>query len=92
MCKRILDKIALCTGWVGVILIHSSTLPLNIKIILGQNVQLPPLDMILLVWTGLFAFLCNAIIRKDRLYIISNAVGFFFNSIVLSIIVFGVNS
>lgn len=88
MRKRIRDIISVWSGWVGVILIHSATFPLNIKIILGRAVQLPPLDMILLVWAGLFAFLINAIIRKDNLYIISNAVGFFFNSIVLSIIVF----
>jgi hypothetical protein len=42
----------------------------------------------LLVWTGLFLFLIRAIGNNDKLYIVSNAVGFFFNSILLALIVF----
>jgi hypothetical protein len=49
---------------------------------------LPPFEMVALVWTGLFLFLIRAIANNDKLYIISNAVGFFFNSILLALIVF----
>jgi hypothetical protein len=40
------------------------------------------------VWTGLFLFLIRAIAQNDKLYIVSNAIGFFFNSILLALIVF----
>lgn len=70
------------------VLIHSATLPATISIIMGWSENTPPLSMILLVWTGLFLFLIRAIADNDKLYIFSNAIGFFFNSILLILIVF----
>ena len=75
-------------GWVGMVLIHAATLPTSLGVILGYNDRLPPLSMVLMVWAGLFLFLIRAVGRNDKLYIISNAVGFFFNSILLALIVF----
>ena len=75
-------------GWFGMVLIHSATLPTTISIILGLSDNRPPISMVLLVWTGLFLFLVRAIGNNDKLYIISNAVGFFFNTILLALIVF----
>ena len=55
---------------------------------MGVSTSLPPIEMVLLVWTGLFLFLIRAVGNNDKLYIISNAVGFFFNTVLLAIIVF----
>ena len=74
-------------GWVGMVLIHAATLPTSLGVIFGYSTNLPPLSMVLLVWTGLFLFLVRALAQNDKLYIISNAVGFFFNSILLALIV-----
>jgi hypothetical protein len=81
------DLSELC-GWVGMVLIHAATLPTSLGVILGHNDRLPPVSMVLMVWAGLFLFLVRALGRNDRLYIISNAVGFFFNSVLLALIVF----
>lgn len=75
-------------GWVGMCLIHSATLPVTVSNILGYSNQLPPLSMVLLVWSGLALFLWRAIERKDTLYTVSNSVGFVLNSVLLAIIVF----
>jgi uncharacterized protein with PQ loop repeat len=75
-------------GWVGMVLIHAATLPTSLGVILGYNDRLPPLSMVIMVWAGLFLFLVRALGRNDKLYIISNAVGFFFNSVLLALIVF----
>lgn len=75
-------------GWVGMCLIHSATLPVTVANILGYSNQLPPLSMVLLVWSGLALFLWRAIERKDVLYTVSNSVGFVLNSVLLAIIVF----
>lgn len=75
-------------GWLGMVLIHAATLPTSLNVILGHTTALPPLSMVLMVWGGLFLFLIRALGRNDRLYIISNAVGFFFNSVLLALIVF----
>ena len=81
------DMSELC-GWIGMVLIHAATLPTSIGVILGYNDRLPPVSMVLMVWAGLFLFLVRALGRNDKLYIISNAVGFFFNSVLLALIVF----
>ena len=81
-------KISEICGYVGMVLIHSATLPPTLKVILGYATNLPPIEMILLVWTGLFLFLIRALSTNDKLYILSNSIGFFFNSILLALIVF----
>lgn len=78
-------------GWIGMVLIHSATLPAIIGKIMGWSNDLPPLSMVLLIWSGLALFLVRAIARTDWLYIISNAFGFVLNSLLLAIIVFGNN-
>jgi len=75
-------------GWIGMILIHGATVPTTMSVILGYSSELPPLSMVLLVWSGLFLFLLRAIVAKDTLYIVSNSIGFFFNTILLTLIVY----
>jgi len=88
MMKNKDKKLAEIAGYLGMVLIHSATLPPTIKVILGLATVLPPIEMVLLVWSGLMLFLVRAFANNDRLYIISNAVGFFFNSVLLALIVF----
>jgi hypothetical protein len=75
-------------GWVGMILIHGATAPTSIGYIMGYSTDLPPLNFILLIWLGLVLFLIRAIYAKDTLYIVSNAIGFALNSLLLSLIAF----
>ena len=75
-------------GWLGMILIHGATAPTSISVLMGWPTDLPPLNFILLVWLGLFLFLVRAIYAKDTLYIVSNAIGFSLNSLLLSLIAF----
>lgn len=88
MKKKAKFDISEMCGWIGMVLIHAATLPTSLGVILGYTDRLPPVSMVLMVWSGLFLFLIRAIGRKDTLYIISNAVGFFFNTILLALIVF----
>jgi hypothetical protein len=91
--EKMLDKIkdmpaAEKGGWIGMCLIHGATIPVTVSNILGWSSQLPPLSMVMLVWAGLALFLWRAIARNDTLYIVSNAVGFVLNSVLLALIVF----
>lgn len=83
-----IKKFGAVSGWAGMVLIHSATLPTTLGVILGYSDRVPPVSMVILVWSGLMLFLFRAIVQKDTLYIVSNAVGFFFNSILLALIVF----
>jgi hypothetical protein len=86
--EKTIKKLGSISGWLGMILIHGATLPTTLGVILGYSDKVPPISMVILVWTGLMLFLFRAIVQKDTLYIVSNAVGFFFNSILLALIVF----
>ena len=88
MMKKQVTYLANASGWIGMLLIHGATLPTTLSVILGHSTVLPPLSMILLIWSGLFLFLISAIANKNTLYIVSNAIGFFFQSIMLALIVF----
>jgi uncharacterized protein with PQ loop repeat len=86
--KRLFEMFGNFVGWIGMILIHGATLPVTIKNIMGTVTVMPPVEMVLMVWGGLFLFLIRAIVNKDTLYIVSNAIGFFFNTVLLALIVF----
>jgi len=86
--ETVMNKLGNISGWFGMILIHSATIPTTLDVILKHSTILPPISMVLLVWSGLFLFLFRAVIQKDTLYIVSNAVGFFFQSVLLSLIAF----
>ena len=75
-------------GWVGMVLIHGATIPTSVSVIMGWSSDLPPLDMVLLIWSGLFLFFIRALARIDWLYLVSNAVGFFLQSVLLAIILY----
>ena len=51
-------------GYVGLILIHSSTFPTIISNIMGTSDELPPLNMILLLFFGLSFYLVDAIKKR----------------------------
>ena len=73
-------------GWMGMLLIQLATIPTIIKLLLGTSERLPPLDLVLMIWAGLFLFLISSITQKQTLYIVSNGTGFFFQSILLFLI------
>ena len=83
------NKLAEIGGWVGMVLIHGATVPTSLSVIMGWSSVLPPLDMVLMIWARLALFFIRAIARTDWLYLVSNAIGFILNSILLAIIVFG---
>ena len=83
------NKLAEIGGWIGMVLIHGATIPTSISVIMGWSDTLPPLDMILMIWIGLALFFLRAIARIDWLYLVSNAVGFALQSVLLAIILLG---
>jgi len=85
-----MTKADIC-GWAGMILIQSATVPITVANIAGWSKALPPLSMVLLVWSGLALYLVRGIYHKDMVAIVGNALGFFLNSMLLALIVFPFN-
>lgn len=73
-------------GWAGVVLLQGATLPSMIGNIMGWSNNLPPLSMVLMVWTGLLCYFYRAVKQRDVVYITSNGVGLFLNTILLALI------
>jgi hypothetical protein len=80
------NKLAEIGGWIGMVLIHGATIPTSLAVIMGWSDHLPPIDMIIMVWVGLLLFFFRALARFDWLYLVSNAIGFTLNTIILALI------
>jgi uncharacterized protein with PQ loop repeat len=75
-------------GWVAVILLHLATIPTMIAVLTGLTEKMPPVDMVLFSWAGLFCFFLKATIQKDLLNIVTIGLGFFCQAALLALIVF----
>jgi len=56
MSKIVKIDITEACGWIGMVLIHAATLPTSLGVILGYSDRLPPLSMVLMVWSDCFCF------------------------------------
>ena len=75
-------------GWVAVILLHLATIPTMIAVLTGLTEKMPPVDMVLFSWIGLFCLFVKAVIQKDLLNIVTIGFGFFCQASLLALIVF----
>lgn len=73
-------------GWAGVVLLQGATLPSMIGRLTGHGGALPPASMVIMVWCGLMFYLARAIRQNDVVYITSNGIGVFLNSVLLYLI------
>ena len=75
-------------SWIGLVLIHASTVPTILSVMTGLNDKLPPIDMVLFVYGGLALFFVRAAILKDMINIVTIGVGFVIHTILLSLLIF----
>lgn len=75
-------------GWLAVILVHAATIPTLMAILTGLTEKTPPVDLVLLAWTGLFLFFVKATIAKDLLNIVTIGFGFFIQACLMALILF----
>jgi uncharacterized protein with PQ loop repeat len=75
-------------GWIAIVLLHLATIPTMVAVLTGLTEKMPPVDMVLFSWTGLFCFFIKATIQKDLLNIVTIGFGFFVQAALLALIVF----
>ena len=75
-------------GWIAVILIHMATIPTLVAVLTGLTEKMPPVDLVGLIWLGLFFFFVRSVIAKDLLNIITIGFGFFVQAILCALIIF----
>jgi hypothetical protein len=76
------------TGWIAVILLHLATIPTLMAILTGLTEKTPPVDLVLLAWSGLFLFFVKSTIQKDILNIVTIGFGFFIQACLMALIIF----
>jgi hypothetical protein len=75
-------------GWIAVILVHLATIPTLMAILTGLTEKTPPVDLVLLAWSGLFLFFVKATIARDLLNIVTIGFGFFIQACLMALILF----
>jgi hypothetical protein len=75
-------------GWIAVLLLHMATIPTMVAVLTGLTEKMPPVDMVLFIWLGLFLLFIKATIQKDLLNIVTIGFGFFVQAALLALIVF----
>lgn len=82
-----MNKVASISGWLGLALIHGSTLPTILGSLQSGITPDLPASLVIMVWSGLALFLINAILTKNWLYTVSNGIGFAAQSIMMLLVV-----
>jgi len=75
-------------GWIAVILVHLATIPTLLAVLTGLTEKMPPVDLVLFMWAGLFCFFIKATIQKDLLNIVTIGLGFFIQAAIMAMIIF----
>ena len=75
-------------NWLGVLVLHCATIPSLLAIKSGITDNLPPLDLVLLLWIGLLLLFMRAAILKDMLIVITIGIGFAIQALLISTIFF----
>lgn len=83
------SKYSKIAGWVGMLMLQGATVPQLVETIITGDANLAPLSMVLMVWIGLALYMWRAVADRDWLYITSNGIGIFFNTLLMAIIIFG---
>jgi hypothetical protein len=75
-------------GWLAILLLHAATIPGLIAVMSGLSDQLPPIDLVLMVWSALALMFVRAAVTKDMLNIITIGFGFMVQAGMVALIFF----
>jgi hypothetical protein len=75
-------------GWIAAILVHLATIPTLMAVLTGLTEKMPPVDLVLFSWGGLFLLFVKATIQKDLLNIVTIGFGFFIQAAIMALIIF----
>jgi hypothetical protein len=75
-------------GWLAVILIHCATIPTLLALLTGLSDNVPNLDIVLFMWSGLVLLFGRAVVLKDTLNVITIGTGFIVQAVIMAMILF----
>ncbi len=87
--KEHLGKISAHTlGWLTIILLHLASIPTLISVLMAQTDKLPPVDLMIFIWSALITFFFKSLIEKNYLYVATICLGFSAQTVIMSLILF----
>lgn len=75
-------------GWLAIILLHLSSIPTLVAVLMAQTDKLPPVDLMIFVWSALITLFFKSLIEKNFLYIATICIGFAAQTVIMSLILF----
>lgn len=75
-------------GWVTIILLHLASIPTLVAVLMAQSDKLPPVDLMVFVWSALITLFFKALIERNFLYIATICLGFAAQTVIMSLILF----
>ena len=75
-------------GWLTIILLHFASIPTLLAVLVAQNDKLPPVDLMMFVWSGLITLFFKSLIERNFLYIATICLGFVAQTVIMSLILF----
>ena len=75
-------------GWISVLVLHAATIPTLLAVMGGLTDRMPPVDVVLMVWTALTLLFVKAAVQKDMLNIVTIALGFIVQAVMMALIFF----
>jgi len=75
-------------AWISVVVLIAATIPGFIAVMAGATDKMPPLDIALMLWTGLLLYFVRSAILKDMLMVVTIGFGFAIQAVMLGLIYF----
>ncbi|MFZ9611007.1 MAG: hypothetical protein ACO294_09930 [Methylococcales bacterium] len=75
-------------AWISVVVLMGATIPGFLAVMAKVTDKMPPLDITLMLWTGLLLYFIRSAILKDMLMVVTIGFGFAIQAMLLGLIFF----
>ena len=75
-------------AWISIVVLMGATVPGFLAVMAKVTDKMPPLDITLMLWTGLLLYFIRSAILKDMLMVVTIGLGFAIQAILLGLIFF----
>ena len=75
-------------GWLTIVLLHFSSIPTLIAVLMAQSDKLPPVDLMIFIWSALITLFFKSLIERNFLYLATICLGFVAQTVIMSLILF----
>jgi hypothetical protein len=75
-------------GWLTIVLLHFASVPTLIAVLMAQSDRMPPVDLMMFVWSALITLFFKALIERNFLYLATICLGFAGQTVIMSLILF----